>query len=45
MVIAGKSISLFLLAGLLEIGGGYLIWQWWRNGTHWGMGGWGRWGR
>ena len=38
MVIAGKSISLFLLAGLLEIGGGYLIWQWWRNGTHWGMG-------
>jgi hypothetical protein len=38
MVIAGKSIALFLLAGLLEIGGGYLIWQWWRNGTHWGMG-------
>ena len=38
MVIAGKSISLFLLAGLLEIGGGYLIWQWWRNGTQWGMG-------
>ncbi len=38
MVIAGKSISLFLLAGLLEIGGGYLVWQWWRNGAHWGMG-------
>ncbi|MDP6618817.1 MAG: YnfA family protein [Nitrospinota bacterium] len=38
MVIAGKSIFLFLLAGLLEIGGGYLIRQWWRNGTHWGMG-------
>jgi len=38
MVIAGKSISLFLLAGILEIGGGYLIWQWWRNGGNWGMG-------
>ncbi len=42
MVIAGKSISLFLLAGLLEIGGGYLIWQWW--GTE-PIGEWGRWGR
>lgn len=26
-----KSIVLFLLAGLFEIGGGYLVWQWWRN--------------
>jgi len=32
------SIALFLLAGLCEIGGGYLVWQWWRNGAHWGVG-------
>lgn len=25
------SISLFILAGLAEIGGGYLIWQWLRD--------------
>jgi Uncharacterised BCR, YnfA/UPF0060 family len=28
-----KSIFLFLVAGLFEIGGGYLVWQWWRNGA------------
>jgi small multidrug resistance family-3 protein len=28
-----KSIVLFILAGLFEIGGGYLVWQWWRNGA------------
>ena len=27
-----KSIALFVLAGIFEIGGGYLVWQWWRNG-------------
>ena len=27
-----KSIFYFLLAGLFEIGGGYLIWQWLREG-------------
>jgi small multidrug resistance family-3 protein len=27
-----NSIVLFLVAGLCEIGGGYLVWQWWRNG-------------
>jgi len=27
-----QSVSLFLLAGLLEIGGGYLVWLWLRNG-------------
>lgn len=32
------SILLFLLAGLCEIGGGYLVWQWWRNDTHWAVG-------
>jgi small multidrug resistance family-3 protein len=26
-----KSIALLVLAGLFEIGGGYLVWQWWRN--------------
>lgn len=30
-----KSGFLFILAGLLEIGGGYLVWQWWRNGAGW----------
>lgn len=38
MVLAAKSISLFVLAGLLEIGGGYLVWQWWRNGAFIGIG-------
>jgi small multidrug resistance family-3 protein len=33
-----QSIGLFLLAGLAEIGGGYFVWQWWRNGAHWGIG-------
>ena len=27
-----RSISYFLLAGILEIGGGYLIWLWLREG-------------
>src|SRR5437867_1440493 len=27
-----KSIALFIVAGLFEIGGGYLVWQWLRNG-------------
>lgn len=30
-----QSILLFILAGLCEIGGGYLVWQWWRNGASW----------
>ena len=32
------SVALFFIAGLFEIGGGYLVWQWWRNGWHWGIG-------
>ncbi len=28
-----QSVALFILAGLCEIGGGYLVWQWWRNGA------------
>lgn len=27
-----KSLSLFLLAGLFEIGGGYLVWLWLKEG-------------
>ncbi|CAE6765203.1 MAG: YnfA family protein [Nitrospira sp.] len=33
-----NSYSQRRLAGLFEIGGGYLIWQWWRNGSHWSIG-------
>ncbi|MGH7663575.1 MAG: YnfA family protein [Gemmatimonadaceae bacterium] len=28
----GRSIALFALAGLMEIGGGYLVWLWLREG-------------
>ena len=33
-----KSTALFVLAGLMEIGGGWLVWQWWRNGAGWILG-------
>ena len=33
-----KSLSLFLLAGLCEIGGGYFVWLWLRNGRGFWMG-------
>ena len=33
-----QSIVLFLLAGLAEIGGGYLMWLWWRHGRSWPVG-------
>ena len=33
-----QSVALFVIAGLFEIGGGYLVWQWWRNGSHWSIG-------
>ena len=32
MVSILKALGLFLLAGLCEIGGGYLVWQWLRTG-------------
>ncbi|MGX6445609.1 YnfA family protein [Neobacillus sp. K501] len=34
-----QAIVLFLMAGLAEIGGGYLIWQWLREGrpAYWGL--------
>jgi small multidrug resistance family-3 protein len=30
-----QAVVLFILAGLAEIGGGYLIWQWLREGWPW----------
>lgn len=33
-----RSVPLFLLAGLLEIGGGYLVWLWLREGRGVGVG-------
>jgi small multidrug resistance family-3 protein len=38
MAQVAASLVLFILAGVCEIGGGYLIWQWWRNGANWGAG-------
>jgi small multidrug resistance family-3 protein len=34
-----RSLSLFILAGLCEIGGGWLVWQWLREGRglSWGI--------
>ena len=34
-----KTLGLFLVAGLCEIGGGYLVWQWMRSGKSpwWGL--------
>jgi len=37
MIIA-QFIALFVLASLFEIGRGYSVWQWWRNGSHWNIG-------
>jgi len=38
MLIVTKSWLLFLLAALCEIGGGYLVWRWWRAGGPWWVG-------
>lgn len=34
-----RSLGLFLLAGLCEVGGGWLVWQWLRQGrpSGWGL--------
>lgn len=32
------SVFFFILAGLLEIGGGYLVWQWFREGKSFYLG-------
>lgn len=33
-----KSLTFFLLAGICEIGGGYLVWLWLRDGRGWWVG-------
>lgn len=33
-----RAIALFVAAGLAEIGGGYLVWRWLREGGHWLLG-------
>lgn len=33
-----KSMIIFILAGLCEIGGGYLVWLWLRSGKSWWYG-------
>ena len=33
-----RAAALFVAAGLAEIGGGYLIWQWLREGKAWWLG-------
>ncbi|OLC35617.1 MAG: hypothetical protein AUH81_09955 [Candidatus Rokubacteria bacterium 13_1_40CM_4_69_5] len=38
-VLVATSLALFVLAGLCEIGGGYLVWRWWREGASWTLGG------
>jgi small multidrug resistance family-3 protein len=38
MTIIARSIALFVLAGLAEIAGGYLVWLWWRGGKAWPAG-------
>ena len=34
----GQSVLVFLAAGILEIAGGYLVWQWLREGHAWLLG-------
>ena len=33
-----QTVVVFILAGLCEIGGGYLVWQWLRDGKSWWVG-------
>ena len=33
-----RSVGLFAAAGLAEIGGGYLVWRWLREGAPWPVG-------
>ena len=33
-----RSVGLFVAAGLAEIGGGYLVWRWLREGSPWPVG-------
>ena len=36
--IIGVTLLFFLIAGLCEIGGGYLVWLWLRDGMSWMLG-------
>ncbi len=38
MTMVATSTLLFVLAGLCEIGGGYFVWRWWRDGAPWPIG-------
>jgi len=38
MAEVAKSLLYFVLAGLCEIGGGYLVWLWLREGRPWAFG-------
>jgi small multidrug resistance family-3 protein len=38
VLLRAQSVLLFALAGLAEIGGGYLMWLWWRDGRPWPVG-------
>ena len=38
MVSVVKSLFYFILAGVFEIGGGYMIWIWLRDGKAWWYG-------
>jgi small multidrug resistance family-3 protein len=38
MTLTTHAVTLFVPEGLCEIGDGFLVWQWWRNGTPWGIG-------
>ncbi|HEV2452019.1 MAG TPA: YnfA family protein [Streptosporangiaceae bacterium] len=37
-VVILRSVALFVAAGLAEIGGGYLVWRWLREGAPWWTG-------
>ncbi|GAM12462.1 protein of unknown function UPF0060 [Mesobacillus selenatarsenatis SF-1] len=41
MILIFSAIILFIVAGIAEIGGGYLVWLWLREGKpfYWGIGG------
>jgi len=38
MQLLARSLALFIVAGLCEIGGGWLMWQFWRGGRAWPFG-------
>lgn len=38
LTLTTHAVTLFVPEGLREIGDGFRVWQWWRNGTPWGIG-------